>query len=100
VRVRVTAQAGPVEEGDLSVTEIWVSEHYWPGMAAELVTAHAQRLARAAGAVATVVLPGEQTAFGLHVAHRDQDVRRALAAVGLGTAVVGAGWLLRPPDRT
>jgi hypothetical protein len=80
---------------DLAVTEIWVSEHYWPGVAAELVTAQAQRLARTRGAVATVVLPGEQTAFGLHVAHGSTEVRHALAIVGLGTASVGAAWLLR-----
>jgi hypothetical protein len=84
-----------VADDELRVTEIWVSEHYWPGVAAELVTAQAQRLARAAGAIGTVVLPGEQTAFGLHVAHERDDVRRALAVVGLGTAPVGAGWLLR-----
>jgi threonine dehydrogenase-like Zn-dependent dehydrogenase len=84
---------------DLAVSEIWVSEHYWPGVVAELVTAQAQRLARADGAVATVVLPGEQTAFGLHVAHGSQDVHRALAVVGLGTASVAAAWLLRPRGR-
>jgi hypothetical protein len=82
---------------ELGVTEIWVSEHYWPGVAAELVTAQAQRLARAGGADAVVVLPGEQTAFGLHVAHGAHDVRRALAGVGFGAASVGAGWLLRGP---
>lgn len=78
---------------DLHVTEIWVSEHYWPAMAAELVTAHAQRVARS-GALATVVLPGEQTAFGLHIASGVDDVRAALAKVGLGSGSIGAGWLL------
>jgi hypothetical protein len=84
---------------DLAVTEIWVSEHYWPGLAAELVTAQAQRLARTDGSLAAVVLPGEHTAFGLHLAHGPQDVHRALAAVGLGTASVGAAWLLRGQGR-
>jgi hypothetical protein len=84
---------------DFTVTEIWVSEHYWPDTAAEFVTAQAQRLARTEGAVATVVLPGEQTAFGVHLAHGPDDVRRALAVVGLGTASVGAGWLFRGPGR-
>ena len=79
--------------GDLHVTEIWVSEHYWPGLAAELVAAHAQRLSRA-GALSAVVLPGEQTAFGIHVAHGPDDVRRALAGVGLGSGAIGAGWLI------
>jgi hypothetical protein len=78
---------------DLHVTEIWVSEHYWPAMAAELVAAHAQRLARS-GALATVVLPGDRTAFGLHVARDADDVRRTIAQVGLGGGSIGAGWLL------
>ena len=77
----------------LHVTDIWVSEHYWPAMAAELVTAHAQRVARS-GALATVVLPGERTAFGLHVALGPDEVRRALAAVGLASGSIGPGWLL------
>ncbi len=75
------------------MTSIWVSEHYWPSMAGELVTAHAQRLAQT-GAVATVVLPGERTAFGIHVAAGPADVRRALAEVGLGSGAIDAGWLL------
>lgn len=83
---------------DINVTEIWVSEHYWPEMAAELVTAHAQRLARS-GTLATVVLPGERTAFGLHVAAGAEDVRRALAQVGLGSGSIGAGWLLAQHDQ-
>lgn len=78
---------------DLHVTEVWVSEHYWPALAAELVTAHAQRLTRS-GALACVVLPGEQTAFGLHVADGPDDVRRALRTVGLGSGSIEAGWLL------
>ncbi len=81
---------------ELHVTEIWVSEHYWPALAAELVTAQAQRLTRA-GALATVVLPGEQTAFGLHVAHDADDVRRVLQRLGLGHGSIGAGWLLDHP---
>ena len=78
---------------DLHVTEVWVSEHYWPALAAELVTAQAQRLARS-GALATVVLPGEQTAFGIHVAHGADDVRRTLRMIGLGHGAIGAGWLI------
>ncbi len=84
--------------GDLQVTEIWVSEHYWPEMAAELVAAHAQRLTRA-GALSAVVLPGEQTAFGIHVASGPDDVRRALAGVGLGGGAIGAGWLIDHDNR-
>ena len=78
---------------ELHVTDVWVSEHYWPALAAELVTAHAQRLTRS-GALAAVVLPGEQTAFGLHVAGGPDDVRRALRRVGLESGAIGAGWLL------
>ena len=81
---------------DLHVTEVWVSEHYWPAMAAELVTAQAQRLTRA-GALATVVLPGEQTAFGLHVAHNADEVRHVLRGLGLGHGSIEAGWLLDHP---
>lgn len=78
---------------ELHVTDVWVSEHYWPALAAELVTAHAQRLTRS-GALAAVVLPDEQTAFGLHVAGGPDDVRRALRTVGLESGSIGAGWLL------
>lgn len=81
---------------DLHVTEIWVSEHYWPALASELVTAQAQRLTRS-GALATVVLPGEQTAFGLHVAHTAADVRKVLQSLGLGAGSIGAGWLIDHP---
>ncbi len=70
-----------------------MSEHYWPEMAAELVVAHAQRLSRS-GALSVVVMPGEQTAFGLHVAQGPDDVRRALSQVGLGSGAIDAGWLL------
>lgn len=80
----------------LRVTDIWVSEHYWPGLAAELVSAQAQRLAGLDSLLGTVVLPGSQTAFGLHVATGPDDVRRSLAMVGLGGGSVGPGWLLHP----
>ena len=82
---------------DLHVTDIWVSEHYWPAMAAELVTAQAQRLTRA-GALATVVLPGEQTAFGLHVARSASEVEKVLHTLGLGHGAIGAGWLIDHPE--
>jgi len=78
----------------LRVCDIWVSEHYWPDLSGELITAQAQRLARAGGPVATVVLPDEQTAFGLHQASGPKDVERALAWIGLTGASIGAGWLL------
>lgn len=83
-------------EDTLNSTDIWVSEHYWPDLAAELITTRSRRLARLDGTVATVVLPGEQTAFGLHLAAGPEDVRRALGRAGLVNASVGAGWLLAP----
>lgn len=86
-------------EEKLNTTDIWVSEHYWPDLGPDLVTMQAKRLARVRGAIATVVLPGEQTAFGLHVAAGPEDVRRALSRVGLVNASVGAGWLLEGSDR-
>lgn len=38
---------------------IWVSEHYWPGVAEELVLAQAQRLAHADGWISSIVLAGQ-----------------------------------------
>lgn len=62
-----------------------MSEHYWPGLLDGLVLAHAQRTALVSDAVswqATVVVSGQQTAFGLFTARDAADVERALAIAG------------------
>lgn len=73
---------------------IWVSEHYWPGVAEELVLAQAQRLAHADGWISSIVLAGQQTAFGLFVADAPGDVHQAVARVGLSAGVVSPAWRL------
>ena len=50
---------------------IWVTEHYWPGLTDELVLAQAERLSRLPECRTTVVLPGQQTAFGFFDAATD-----------------------------
>jgi hypothetical protein len=80
----------------LDVDPVWVTEHYWPGVADELVLAQAQRLAHVLGWLTTIVMPAEQTAFGLYAAPGTDDVRRALAHVGSRAATISPGWRLRP----
>ncbi len=80
----------------LNVEPIWLSEHYWPGVAAELVLAQSGRLSRV-GRVAwmgSVVVPGQQSALGLFGASDADDVRRSLALVGVPTEQISAGWHL------
>jgi hypothetical protein len=76
----------------IEAQSIWVSEHYWPGVAGELVVAQAQRLAHTPGCVASIVLPSQQTAFGLFHADDPDDVRAALSAVGLTAGAVSPAW--------
>lgn len=73
---------------------IWVSEHYWPGVADELVLAQAQRLAGVDGCLSAVVLTGQETVIGLYTADTAAEVEARLAAVGFGTEVVRPGWAL------
>jgi hypothetical protein len=72
--------------------EIWVSEHYWPGVAAELVLAQSQRLATVPGWAASIVLPAQQTAFGLYLGQAPDDVRTALARAGVPGGAIDPGW--------
>ena len=78
----------------MTAQPIWVTEHYWPGVAEELVLAQAQRLARATDWWATIVLPGQQTAFGLFLANGQDDVRAAVAQVAAPSRHVSAGLVL------
>jgi hypothetical protein len=80
----------------MTAQPIWITEHYWPGVAEELVLAQAQRLARVADWWGTVVLPGQQTAFGLFVAHGPDEVRDAVARVAAPSVHVTAGLVLLP----
>ena len=70
----------------LASAPLWMSEHYWPGLVDGLVLAQAQRTALVqppAKWVATVVVPGEQTAFGLFMAPDESHLREALAVAGV-----------------
>lgn len=73
---------------------IWVTEHYWPDVADELVLAQAQRLALVGDWWGTVVLPGQQTVFGLFLSNGPDDVRTALARVAVTSTHVTAGLVL------
>jgi len=73
---------------------IWVTEHYWPDVADELVLAQAQRLAQVPTWRATIVLPGQQTVFGLFLADGPDEVRTAVARVAAASVHVTAGLLL------
>jgi hypothetical protein len=75
---------------------VWVSEHFWPGTAEELVFAQAQRLTSVPGCVDVVVLSGQQLVIGCFRGD-ERDVTRALAASGLA-ATVRPGWQLQPPS--
>lgn len=78
--------------------DLWVSEHFWPGTAEELVFAQAQRLAAVAGCVSCLVLSGQQLVIGCFVGD-DRVIARALAASGLA-ATLRPGWELRPDPPT
>jgi hypothetical protein len=79
---------------------IWLSEHYWPGVADELVLAQSQRLATVPGWVASIVLPAQQTAFGLYVGQTPDDVRSALSRTGLSGGAIDPAWEITMPART
>lgn len=79
----------------LDVHPVWVTEHYCPGVAEELVLAQAQRLGQVPGWMATIVMPAEQTAFGLYAAP-GADVRRALTRVGARAATINPGLRVSP----
>jgi hypothetical protein len=78
----------------MSAQPIWVTEHYWPGVADELVLAQAQRLARVADWWGTIVLPGQQTAFGIFLSEDPDAVRAAVARVAAPSVHVTAGLVL------
>jgi hypothetical protein len=72
--------------------EIWVSEHYWPCLATEIVLAQSQRLAKVPGWAGSIVLPAQQTAFGLFVGRTPDDVRAALVVAGVSGGSIDPGW--------
>lgn len=77
----------------LTSASLWLSEHYWPDLVDRLVLTQAQRTALVGDPVhwlATIVVPGQQTAFGLFTAPTSHDVERALLAAGPGADRVSA----------
>lgn len=77
----------------LTSSQVWLTEHYWPDLVDGLVLTQAQRTSMVGGSVrwlATIVLPGEQTAFGLFTGPSSRDVERALLAAGPGADRVTA----------
>ena len=78
----------------MTAQPIWVTEHYWPDVAEELVLAQAQRLARVSDWWGTIVLPGQQTVFGLFLSSGPEELRAALAQVAVPSTHVTAGLVL------
>jgi hypothetical protein len=77
----------------LTSAPLWLSEHYWPDLVDGLVLTQAQRTALVGYPVhwlATIVVPGQQTAFGLFTGPTSHDVERALLAAGPGADRVSA----------
>lgn len=63
---------------------LWLTEHYWPDLdpaPALARAARAQGVGRPVRWVASLLVPGQCTAFGLYAAVDEADVVRALAAV-------------------
>lgn len=75
---------------------VWFSEHYWPGLAPELVLAQSQLLAMTGTAISALALPGQHSALGLWVGASEDAVRAVLARTGLGVGALSEGWLLTP----
>jgi len=87
-----TAHTGRLDV--MTAQPIWVTEHYWPDVADELVLAQAQRLALVGDWWGTIVLPGQQTVFGLFISDGPEEVRTALARVAVPSTHVTAGFVL------
>ena len=78
---------------DITSAPLWLSEHYWPDLVDGLVLGQAQRTAMVTGPVGwlgTIVVPGQQTAFGLFTGPSSREVERALLAAGPGADRVSA----------
>ena len=77
----------------LTSAPLWLSEHYWPDLVDGLVLGQAQRTAMVTGPVGwlgTIVVPAQQTAFGLYTGPSSREVERALLAAGPGADRVSA----------
>ncbi len=86
---------------DITSAPLWLSEHYWPDLVDGLVLGQAQRTAMVAGPVGwlgTIVVPAQQTAFGLFTGPSSRDVERALLAAGPGVDRVSAAWRVTADD--
>jgi len=82
-----------VQLPDITSAPLWLSEHYWPDLVDGLVLGQAQRTAMVAGPVGwlgTIVVPAQQTAFGLFTGPSSREVERALLAAGPGADRVSA----------
>jgi hypothetical protein len=90
----VAAEQGrAVQIPTLTSAPLWLSEHYWPDLVDGLVLGQAQRTAivgRPVGWLGTIVVPAQQTAFGLFTGPSSREVERALLAAGPGADRVSA----------
>ncbi len=87
----------------LTSAPLWLTEHYWPDLVDGLVLTQAQRTATVGHPVrwlTTLVVPDQQTAFGLFTAPTSDDVVRALQAAGPGADRVSVALRVTAADRT
>ncbi len=85
----------------LTSAPLWLSEHYWPDLVDALVLTQAQRTAMVGRPVhwlGTIVVPDQQTAFGLFTGPSSRDVERALLAAGPGADRVSAALHVTADD--
>lgn len=93
------ARRSPGRLDVMTARQIWVTEHYWPDVTEELVLAQSQRLALVRDWWGTIVLPGQQTAFGLFLSDGPADVREALAHVAAPSGHISAGLWMTQQER-
>jgi hypothetical protein len=82
-----------VQLPDITSAPLWLSEHYWPDLADGLLLGQAQRTAivgRPVHWLGTIVVPAQQTAFGLYSGPSSREVEHTLRAAGSGADRVSA----------
>lgn len=82
-----------MQNPDLTSAPLWLSEHYWPDLAERGLLTRVRRTALVGQPVhwlATIVVPAQQTVFGLFTGPSSRDVERALIAAGPGSDRVSA----------
>lgn len=87
---------------ELSGRQVWLSEHYSPGLSSGLALVQAQRTALVVPPVrwvTTLVLPDEHTALGVFIAAEAEDVVRSLVLAGCEPDRLSPALHVTAPDR-